>query len=207
MSRSHSIARVAGAAALVVAAAGSLLVMGTAPAGAHAIVEPQDVDAIVGRTSAMTLEVQHGCITGGGGTVGVVASFSSAFGAVTAGAVPGWSAAVTPAGGASTGSPAPGSTVTWATTGAAQPFSAPLYLPLTVRWPDRPGAYGIAVSQTCSDPTETTVWATPIQPATVGVPSPPITPLATVCVLPKRLAGATTARRAQAVEKVCATVR
>ncbi|MFM8305075.1 MAG: hypothetical protein ACKOA9_12405 [Actinomycetota bacterium] len=205
MSHAHRIVRAAVAVGVIVAAVGSLLAVGAAPAGAHAIVELQDVDAVVGRTSAMTLEIQHGCITGGGGTVGVVATFGTPFGAVTAGAVPGWTAAVAP--GASGGSAASGPTVTWTTTGAAQPFSTPLYLPLTVRWPSRPGAYGIAVSQTCSDPTEETVWETPIQPATVGVPSPPVTPLATVCVLPKRLAQAESAQRERAVQRICATVR
>jgi len=204
VSRRHPVIRTAATAFLLVTAFVATLAVGASPAGAHAIVEIQDTDAVVGRTSAMTLEIQHGCITGGGRTVGVVATFAPSFGTVTAGTVPGWSSAVIPG---TAGAAAGGSTVTWTTTSAPQPFSAPLRLPLTVRWPKQPGSYGIAVSQTCSDPTEETVWATPVRPATVGVPSPPVTPLATVCVLPKRLAGTASTGRSAAIRKVCAIER
>jgi hypothetical protein len=99
--------------------------------------------------------------------------------------------------------------VTWTTTGAAQPFSTALMIPLTVRWPYRAGAYGIVVSQTCSSPADETVWSTPAQPATAGVPSPPLTPLATVCVLPERLtkSSAWPKRTTQTIERLCTTVR
>ena len=218
MSRRHLITRAASVLGLVVAMTGPLLALSPLPAGAHAIIDLQDSDAIEGRTSTMILEIQHGCITGGGGTVGVVAQFGTAFGEVTAGAVPGWTSVVatgTTATTATTGASgttgtttttAGGRTVTWTATGAAQPFSVPLLLPLSVHWPKRAGAYGIAVSQTCSNPTDETVWSTPALPATAGVPSPPITPLATVCVLPARLAGSSTPRAKRAITQLCATV-
>jgi hypothetical protein len=95
----------------------------------------------------------------------------------------------------------------WNTTGAAQPFSTPLFLPLTVRWPQRSGAYGIVVSQTCSNPSDKTIWNTPAQPATLGVPSPPMTPLPTVCVLPPRLAGPSTPQTQREIALLCATLR
>ena len=189
---------------LVVAVTGSLLALSPLPAGAHAIIELQDANAIVGQTSAMNLEIQHGCIAGGGGTVRVVAKFGAAFGEVTTGAVPGWTSRVTTARSTTT---AIGQRVTWETTGAAQPFSAPLFLPLTVRWPKHAGAYGIVVSQTCSNPSEKTNWNTPAQPATLGVPSPPMTPLPTVCVLPASLAGPSTPQTQQSIALLCATLR
>lgn len=206
MSNRSPFARAAFIVSLVIAVTGSLLALSPLPAGAHAIVDLQKSDAVVGQTSAMTLEIQHGCITGGGGTVKFVAQFGAAFGAVTAGTVPGWTSVVTA--GTTTKTPS-GPTVTWTTTGAAQPFSTPLVVPLTVRWPNRAGAYGIVVSQTCSNPADETVWGTPSQPATAGVPSPPLTPLATVCVLPARLTKASTRSKKtiQAIEHLCATVR
>ena len=210
MSHRHLLARTTLIVGLVVGVNGSLLAMSPLPAGAHAIVELQKSNAIVGKTSAMTLEVQHGCINGGGGTVKVVAQFESAFGNVTAGSVPGWTAVVTTGTTTASGTTttaANGRTVTWSTTGAAQPFKTPLFLPLTVRWPKRVGAYGITVSQTCSNPSEETVWSTPTHAATLGVPSPPLTPLATVCVLPARLATSSTAQTKRAITQLCATVR
>ena len=212
MSNRHVFARAALTVGLVLAVTGSLLAVSPLPAGAHAIVDLQSSDAIVGRSSAMTLEIQHGCITGGGGTVKFVAQFAAVFGEVTPGSVPGWTSVVTSGITTTTGTTtttADGQTVTWTTNGAAQPFSTPLIVPLTVRWPNRAGAYGTVVSQTCSNPTEETVWSTPAQPATVGVLSPPLTPLATVCVLPARLAKSATwpKRTTRTIERLCSTVR
>jgi hypothetical protein len=160
----------------------------------------------------MTLEIQHGCITGGGGTVKFVAQFAAAFGAVTPSSVPGWTSVVTSGITTTTGTTtttADGQTVTWTTNGAAQPFSTALIVPLTVRWPNRAGAYGTVVSQTCSNPADETVWSTPAQPATAGVPSPPLTPLATVCVLPERLTKSSTwpKRTTRTIERLCSTLR
>ncbi|CAB4614282.1 unannotated protein [freshwater metagenome] len=212
MSNRNLIARSALAIAIVIAVTGSLLTLSPLPAGAHAIIDLQSSDAIVGRTSAMTLEIQHGCINGGGGTVKFVAQFAAAFGAVTAGSVPGWTSVVTSGITTTTGTTtttAEGQTVTWTTNGAAQPFSTALVVPLTVRWPYRAGAYGIVVSQTCSNPADETVWSTPAQPAIAGVPSPPLTPLATVCVLPARLAKSSTwpKRTTRTIERLCSTLR
>ena len=201
----HLVARGALITGLFVAVTGSLLAVNPLPAGAHAIIELQGSIAIAGQTSAMNLEVQHGCISGGGGTVKVVAKFGAAFGEVTAGAVNGWASRVTTI--TTTTTTVNGQTVTWNTTGAAQQFSTPLFLPLTVRWPQRSGAYGIVVSQTCSNPSDKTIWNTPAQPATLGVPSPPMTPLPTVCVLPPRLAGPSTPQTQREIALLCATLR
>ncbi len=190
--------------ALFVVVSASLLSLSSLPADAHAIVELQGSDAIAGRTSTLSLEVQHGCITGGGGTVKVVAQFGAPFGRVTAGAVPGWTSLVTPG---TTAKSSSGRTVTWSTNGVAQPFATPLFLALTVHWPKRAGGYGIVVSQFCTNPTEQTIWDTPIQPTTVGVPFPPVTPLATVCVLPQRLANSSSSQAKRAIAQLCATVR
>ena len=212
MSYRNLFARSALAIAIVIAVTGSLVTLSPVPAGAHAIIDLQRSDAIVGRTSAMALEIQHGCINGGGGTVKVVAQFTAPYGEVTPGSLPGWTSAVTAGITTTTGTTtttAEGQTVTWTTTGAAQPFSTALMIPLTVRWPYRAGAYGIVVSQTCSSPADETVWSTPAQPATAGVPSPPLTPLATVCVLPERLtkSSAWPKRTTQTIERLCSTVR
>ncbi|MTA43118.1 MAG: DUF1775 domain-containing protein [Actinobacteria bacterium] len=212
MSNRHLFARAALIISLVIAVTGSLLALSPLPAGAHAIVDLKNSDAIVGRTSAMTLEIQHGCITGGGGTVKFVAQFAAAFGEVTPGSVPGWTSVVTSGITTTTGTTtttADGQTVTWTTNGAAQPFSTALIVPLKVRWPNRAGAYGTVVSQTCSNPADETVWSTPAQPATAGVPSPPLTPLATVCVLPERLTKSSTwpKRTTRTIERLCSTLR
>ncbi len=212
MSNRHMFARATLTVGLVIAVTGSLLALNPPPVGAHAIVDLQKSDAIVGRTSAMTLEIQHGCITGGGGTVKFAAQFAAAFGSVTPGSVPGWSSVVTSGITTTTGtttSTADGQTATWTTNGAAQPFSTALIVPITVHWPSRAGAYGIVVSQTCSNPADETVWSTPAQPATVGVLSPPLTPLATVCVLPARLAKSATwpKRTTRTIERLCSKLR
>ncbi len=80
MSNRNLFARSALAVAIVIAVTGSLVTSSPLPAGAHAIIDLQSSDAIVGRTSAMTLEIQHGCINGGGGTMKVVAQFTAPFG-------------------------------------------------------------------------------------------------------------------------------
>ena len=212
MSNRRLVARAALIISLVISVTGSLLTFNPVPAGAHAIVDLKNSDAIVGRSSAMTLEIQHGCITGGGGTVKFVAQFAAVFGEVTPGSVPGWTSVVTSGITTTTGTTtatADGQTVTWTTNGAAQPFSTALIVPLKVRWPNRAGAYGTVVSQTCSNPTDETVWSTPAQPATAGVPSPPLTPLATVCVLPERLTKSSTwpKRTTRTIERLCSTLR
>ena len=182
--------------ALALAASAGLSLTNVSSAGAHAIIQLNGVPAVAGKTSAMTLEIQHGCITGGGGTVGVTAQLGKNFGVVTPQVVDGWTGSA-----AKNGS---GTSVTWTATGAAQPFDQPLLLPLQVKWPSKSGVYSITATQTCSGPSGETTWSEPVKPATANSPSPPLTPLATVCVLPKRLAKSSSPSAAKAIDKLCA---
>jgi len=186
---------------------------GSRHCGCH-MIEDGGLIKSAGPLDGMTAGEQFGALLNGRLHLSMkfVAQFAAAFGAVTAGSVPGWTSVVTSGITTTTGTTtttAEGQTVTWTTNGAAQPFSTALVVPLTVRWPYRAGAYGIVVSQTCSNPADETVWSTPAQPAVAGVPSPPLTPLATVCVLPARLAKSSTwpKRTTRTIERLCSTLR
>lgn len=146
-----------------------------APAQAHGIIDLGGVDAIAGRTSTMTLEIQHGCITQSTGTVQVQAFVGRPWGRVVPQPVAGWTVALSRL-------PNGGRQVTWTKEGDPQPFGTPVYFPLRVTWPGKPGTYSMKVVQACPD--DITTWGTPFGPATADAPSPPITPIPQVQVLP-----------------------
>lgn len=162
----------------IVTAAGALVasaVVGATPASAHAIIELNGAPAYAGRTSIMTMEIQHGCLPSLA-TTRVVVSFSKLFGPVTPLPVKGWSAA--------TGTRANGTKyIEWKTTSGPRPFGTPTYLPIRITWPKRAGTYGLPTKQLCVDG-GSYYWYTPWQPASENVPSPPLTPLPTVIVKP-----------------------
>jgi len=145
------------------------------PAQAHGIIDLGGVDAVAGRTSTMTLEIQHGCITTSSGTIQVQAFVGKPWGRVAPRQVDGWTVDISRL---SNG----GRQVTWTKQGDPQPFGTPVYFPLKVTWPTKPGVYSMKVVQACPD--DITTWGTPGGPATADAPSPPITPIPQVKVLP-----------------------
>lgn len=159
----------------------STLVSGP-PANAHAIIDLTEVAAVAGKSSSMTLEIQHGCLSDVAGTTQVIAFAGKPWGAIKPGAVSGWTVAVAPV-------PDGGQQITWTVQGAPQPFSTPVFFPMTVRWPKSAGIYGLRVLQVC--PSQSTWWDTPFKPATASFPSPPLTPLAQVLVQDRARSGAT----------------
>ncbi|MDA3021440.1 MAG: hypothetical protein O2943_02020 [Actinomycetota bacterium] len=147
----------------------------SSPASAHAIVELNGVSAVAGKSSVLTLEIQHGCLTGQDGTTQVIAFAGKPWGAIKPAAVSGWtSLSARLADG--------GQQITWTSQGAPQPFGTPMFFPMTVRWPKSAGIYGLRVLQVC--PSGVTWWDTPFIPATASAPAPPLTPLPQVQVLP-----------------------
>ena len=158
-------------AASLIFAAGS-----STSASAHAIIELGAVNAIAGETSGMTMEIQHGCITAGTGTIKVIGWVGKPWGKITPLEVDGWQSSVLKM-------PNGGQQITWDNAGEPQPFSVPLYLPMDVKWPKKSGIYAMKVTQVC--PGDVTTWDTVFGPATANTPSPPITPLAQVKVLAK----------------------
>ena len=146
-----------------------------APASsAHAIIELNGVSAVAGKSSAMTLEIQHGCLTESAGTTQVIAFVGKPWGAVKPGSASGWKVSVAPLADG-------GQQITWSIVGNPNPFGTPVYFPMTVKWPNSPGVYGMRVLQVC--PGGLTWWDTPFTPATAAAPSPPLTPLPQVQVL------------------------
>jgi len=143
-------------------------------ASAHAIIELNGVAAVAGATSTMTLEVQHGCLDGEEGATKAVVYYGRAFPRVAAQSLDGWTAAVKPHGQA-------GHKVVWTNRGAPTPFGIPVFLPMSVSWPMRPGVYGVPVKEVC--PGAVVMWDQPWGPATADRPSPPLTPLAEVEVI------------------------
>lgn len=123
----------------------------------------------------MTLEVQHGCLDGEDGATKAVIYYGRAFRKIVPAAVTGWSSAVKPHGNG-------GHKVVWNNLGAPTPFGTPVYLPMTISWPIVPGVYGIPVKEVCGK--EVVMWNEPFGPATANRPSPPLTPLPQVKVLP-----------------------
>lgn len=160
--------------AATVAAAVIVLSM-PVPAQAHGIIDLGGTAAVAGRTSTMTLEVQHGCITKSTGTTQVQAFVGKPWGRVVPRPVDGWTVEI---GRLSNG----GRQVTWTKQGDPQPFGTPVYFPMRVTWPAQPGVYSMKVVQACPD--DITTWGTPGGPATADAPSPPITPIPQVKVLP-----------------------
>lgn len=152
------------------------LLLGTATsASAHAIVDLTGKPAYAGRTSVMTLEIQHGCLQNEKGVDKAVAYFGKEFRRVSPHAVDGWRV--------STKSTGDGRKVVWKLTGTRPAFNAPVYFPMQISWPQTPGAYGLPVKQWCGKATN--VWDVPDGPATANQPSPPLYPLPQVQVLPR----------------------
>ena len=145
-------------------------------ANAHAIIELNGVDAVAGKRSAMTMEIQHGCTGSGTGTIQVIAYVGKPWGKITPKEVDGWKSKVkrTAKG---------GQQITWDNLGEPQPFNQPFFLPMNISWPKKKGTYSMKVTQVCPD--EVMVWGTPDGPATANKPSPPLTPLPQVQVVEK----------------------
>ncbi|MGA1480770.1 MAG: DUF1775 domain-containing protein [Candidatus Nanopelagicales bacterium] len=157
-------------------ASAALVVASAVPASAHAIVDLTGKPAYAGKTSVMTLEVQHGCLQNETGIDKVVAYFGREFGKVKPSAVPGWKA--------TSKRTSDGRKVVWTLTGSVPAFNTPTYFPMTITWPAKPGVYGMPVKQWCGSATN--IWDVPDGPATADKPSPPLYPLPQVKVLPRR---------------------
>ena len=159
-----------------VLAAAALIITSAAPASAHAIVALDGAPAYAGKSSTITIELQHGC---GGNQLGidkVVARFGKEFGKITPRAVAGWTA--------KTKRTTDGRKVIWKLTGSVPAFNAPTYFRMKISWPKEPGVYGVPVIQRCNG--EVVRWEIPDGPATADKPSPPLYPLPQIQVLPAR---------------------
>lgn len=158
----------------VATAIAAALVVATAPsASAHAIVELSGDPAYAGKSSVMTLEVQHGCLANEVGIDKVAVFYEPSFGKVVPKSVAGWSA--------KNKRIADGRKVVWTLTGSVPAFNTPTYFPMRITWPTTAGVYGIPVKQWCGS--ETNIWDEPDGPATAHKPSPPLYPLPQVKVL------------------------
>jgi hypothetical protein len=154
--------------------ASAALVMASAlPASAHAIVDLQGDPAYAGKTSEMTLEIQHGCLQNQVGIDKVAAYFNKKFGKVTPQSVTGWTSKVSRT--------SEGRKVVWTLQGDVPAFNAPTFFPMSITWPTKAGVYGVPVRQWCDG--ETNVWDVPDGPATANKPSPPLYPLPQIKVL------------------------
>jgi uncharacterized protein YcnI len=156
-------------------ATAALMIGMAVPAQAHGIIDLGGTDAVAGRTSTMTLEIQHGCITRSTGTIQVQAFVGRPWGRLVPRPVEGWTVQERRLASG-------GRVVTWTKQGDPQPFGTPVYFPIRVTWPSKPGTYSMKVVQACPD--DVTTWGTPGGPATADAPSPPITPIPQVQVLP-----------------------
>ena len=147
----------------------SLAVVGLAagPAAAHAIIELDGVSAVAGRTSAMTLEIQHGCLPAEA-TTQVQAFVGRPWRAVRPAPVTGWEASVQRLARG-------GWQITWTNLGEPIPFGTATFFPIEVDWPTQAGTFGMRVTQQCTDGTSYD-WNEKYRPATANSPSPPLTP-------------------------------
>ena len=153
--------------------AAALIAASAAPASAHAIVALNGDPAYAGRTSTMTLEIQHGCLQNEAGIEKVAAYFDKAYGKVVPGKVDDWTASVKRTGKTTK--------VVWQLTGDVPGFNTPVFFPMAITWPKKPGVYGLPVRQWCDGATN--IWDEPDGPATAGKPSPPLYPLPQIKVL------------------------
>ena len=163
-----------------------------APASAHAIIELNGVSAVAGRTSTMTLEIQHGCLPSEA-TTEVEAFVGAPWRGVRPGAMAGWASTVEPLARG-------GWHIIWTNLGAPVPFGTETFFPISVDWPAKPGTYGMRVTQQCTTGTSYD-WNTQYGPATANSPSPPLTPRPEVKVVAKpssAVAKATVHSRARA---------
>jgi len=143
------------------------ILLSAAPASAHAIIDLDGVTAVAGKTSAMTLEIQHGCLPAEA-TTQVEAFVGRPWRSVKPGAVPGWQVSVQKV-------TQGGWHITWKNLGAPIPFGTAIFFPITVAWPVKPGTYALHVTQQCTNGTSYD-WNQPYGPATATTPSPPLTP-------------------------------
>lgn len=160
--------------AVALASAG-LVLASAAPASAHAIVGLNGDPAYAGQKSAITLELQHGCLSNELGIDKVVATFDKSFGKVRAKPVQDWTSKVRPG-------PGGIQRVVWTLTGPVPAFNQPTFFRLEISWPKKPGVYGVPVTQQCDG--EVNRWQVPDGPATANQPSPPLYPLPQIKVLP-----------------------
>jgi uncharacterized protein YcnI len=153
-------------------------------ASAHSIIQLNEVSAVAGQTSAMTLEIQHGCLPAEP-TLQVEAFVGAPWRAVKPKPVAGWTSSVTK-------QAKGGWHITWVNQGTPIPFGTATFFPITVSWPKNPGTYGMSVMQLC--PGSSYYWNDKYAPATASTPSPPLTPRAEVLVVAKKdTSGKTTA--------------
>lgn len=172
----HTFARMMLISSVCCVAALALGMAGASAASAHAIVELNGDPAYAGRTSILTLELQHGCLGNEAGIDTVVAYFDPSFVSVKPKSVPGWkSQKATESDGTHR--------IKWTLTGDRPKFNTPTYFPMTISWPKQSGVYGVPVKQKCLG--EVNVWDTPDGPATANRPSPPLYPLPQIRVLPR----------------------
>ena len=109
------------AAALIAA---PLVIASAAPASAHAIVDIGGDPAYAGRTSTMTLEIQHGCLENEAGIDKVAADFDKDYVKVKPQAVEGWTSSVKRAGKTTK--------VVWKLTGDVPAFNTPVFFPMDI---------------------------------------------------------------------------
>ena len=155
-------------------------------ASAHAIIRLEGVSAVAGATSALTLEIQHGCLPSEP-TVQVQAFVGKPWRAVKPQKVDGWTSSVKKQ---SKG----GWQITWINQGDPIPFGKPTYFPITVSWPKTSGTYGMSVWQLCANGS-TYYWNEKSTAATATTNSPPLTPKPEVLVVAKNSASTSSASK------------
>ncbi len=167
--------------ALAIATIGMMAVSSplVSTASAHAIIELNGVSAVAGTSSAMTLEIQHGCLPSEA-TIQVEAFVGSPWRALKPQQVDGWTSSVVKQ---SKG----GWHVTWVKQGEPVPFGTRTFFPITVAWPKSPGTYGMSVMQLCTHGTSY-YWNDKYSPASATSDSPPLTPKPEVLVVAKNAA-------------------
>lgn len=166
---------------LAISALGALA-LGTpfaATASAHAIIQLNGVSAVAGATSAMTLEIQHGCLPAES-TLQVEAFVGKSWRALKPQNVDGWWTTVAKQANG-------GWHVTWKRVKDPVPFGSPTFFPISVSWPKTPGTYGMSVMQLCTNGTSY-YWNDKYTPATATADSPPLTPKPEVLVVAKKTA-------------------
>jgi hypothetical protein len=162
-------------------------------ASAHAIIELKGVSAVAGTTSAMTLEIQHGCFPSES-THQVEAFVGKSWRAVKPQQVEGWTSTVTKQAGG-------GLHITWIKQGEPVPFTTPTFFPISVAWPAKPGTYGMSVMQLCTHGTSY-YWNNKYSPASATADSPPLTPRPEVLVVAKKDAASVPSGSSQTTQHV-----
>lgn len=109
-------------ASTIAAIAACTVVVSAGPASAHAIVDLEGDPAYAGRTSTISLELQHGCLANEVGIDTVIVYLDASFRTVQPGAVDGWKASTKHSGSGT-------HKVTYTLTGTRPAFNAPTYFP------------------------------------------------------------------------------